>query len=233
MLFTERKALEEMFSYMEQDKRTIKAQARQDIENIEARQMQLLDRLQRLDDIEREAVDVEGVLTQLAATTTELTQLIPHVPVGDVLERAAQLIAENPVNHDRIHINEEPVKSVMREKIVEAARIQQVNAPVKKPAAPKKQLGKTESKGISNAEGVHIITEILKGVEGKVKATVLKKRFEAKTGVVYANFHNKLYEWIKHGKGKLVKEGQYYYLKENEKHEQQPTGNETQEKAAI
>lgn len=233
MLFTERKALEEMFNYMEQDKRTIKAQARQDIENIESRQMQLLDRLQRLDDIEREAVDVEGVLTQLAATTTELTQLIPHVPVGDVLERAAQLIAENPVNHDRI--NMEPKKSIMREKIVEAARVQQVNAPVKKPAAtPKPKTGKTESKGITKQQGANILIELLESVEGKVKATVLKKRFEAKTGVMYANFHAKLLEWIEGSKGKVVKQGPYYYLKENENHEQRNEQRaETEERASV
>lgn len=237
MLFTERKALEEMFSYLEEDKRTIKAQARQDIENIESRQMQLLDRLQRLDEIEREAVDVEGVLTQLAATTQELTQLIPNVPFGDVLERAAQLIAEKPENAERI--NPEPAKSIMREKIVEAARVQQVNSmPIKKAASATPRGNKNKQvQGLSKDKGTRALITLLEGEGRALKGATLKKLFEKETNIIYANFHSKLKEWTAYSGGRIIKDGPYYHLKEHELHEQQrndePARAEAEEKTTV
>lgn len=215
MLFTERKGLEEMFSYLEQDKRAIKAQARQDIENIENRQMQILDRLQRLDDIEREAVDVEGVLHQLANTTQELGKLIPTVPFADVLERAAQLVADR--NGERINLVD-PNKTIMREKIVEAARVQKVTAPPKKkfPAV------KPGPKGLKNDQGIKIIMGILEKAGRPLSTNEIKSEFEEITELVYTNFYYKLKTWTEKSKGRIVKDPikKLYYLKETKEHEQ-------------
>lgn len=216
MLFTERKALTEMFTYLEEDKRTIKAQARQDIENIENRQMALLDRLQRLDDIERECIDAEGVLTELAATTKELAALIPNVPFVDVLERAAEKIVADPQTRERIIT--EPLKDPVREKISEAARMQRVNAPLELfPATKERKKEKTPyRKGITPEKGFMYLVEFLK-LQGKpLKGAELQKLFEERTGVIYANFHSKIKEWITHEPGKIIKKGFYYHLKELE-----------------
>lgn len=227
MLFTERKALEEMFSYLEQDKRTIKAQARQDIENIESRQMQILDRLQRLDDVEREAVDVEGVLHQLADTAKELTQLIPQVPFGDVLERAAQLVAEK--NGGQVGTGD-PYKTVIREKIVEAARTQQVNSP---PVGRKSQR-KKKTRGIKDAKAVEAIIAILQAAGRPLSTPKIKELFETMTGIEYTNFYYKLKAWTEKSNGKIIKDDirKVYYLKETERHDQRTT-EEREEKTLV
>ena len=92
-MFTERKALAEMFADLQEEKRQLKANYRTDLAAIEHRMEQVLNRVQRLDDLEREAVDVEGTLHQLAATTKELSLLIPQVSAGQVIEAAAAKIA--------------------------------------------------------------------------------------------------------------------------------------------
>lgn len=225
MLFTERKALEEMFSYLEQDKRTIKAQARQDIENIENRQMQILDRLQRLDDVEREAVDVEGVLHQLATTAQELGQLIPQVPFTDVLERAAQLVAEQ--KGDQIGTGD-PAKTVIREKIVEAARTQKVNAP------KQKRTRRPQVRGLNDQKGIEALVAILQAAGKPLDTGRIKELFETMTGIEYTNFYAKLKEWTKKSKGKIIKDDirKVYYLKENQNHDQRTT-EERKEKTLV
>lgn len=232
MLFTERKALEEMFSYLEEDKRTIKAQARLDIENIENRQMQILDRLQRLDSVERETIDVEGVLHQLAATTTELSKLIPEVPFTDALERAAEIIAEKDRERGFNQVKQpDPGKEVLREKLTEAARVQQVTAPPgKKPAKRKSGYGH----GITKEKGSRIVEEIIKTYERPLRATEVQKQFEDRTGVIYANFHAKIKEWAAYSKGRIVKEGKFYKLKEPNDHDQRTNERtETKEEATV
>lgn len=219
MLFTERKALEEMFRYLEDDKRTIKAQARQDIENIENRQMVLLDRLERLDKVDREAVDVEGVLQSLATTSKELAALIPSVPFTDVLERAAEKIAEAPENQDRI--SNQPPRNIMREKIVEAAQIQKLQEPIRKPNRQRSLPGKHAPKGIGKAEGFILLVSFLTRNGKPMRARELQNAFETQTGVIYANFHSKIKEWVAHDPGKIIKEGKYYRLKEHEENGEQ------------
>ena len=232
MLFTERKGLEEMFSYLEQDKRAIKAQARQDIENIENRQMQILDRLQRLDDIEREAVDVEGVLHQLASTTQELGKLIPTVPFADVLERAAQLVAER--NGEQINIVD-PHKSIMREKIVEAARVQQVSTPPQK-KAPAVKPG---PKGLKDEKGIKIVLGILKEAGRPLNTNEIKAKFTEITELEYTNFYYKLKTWTEKSKGKIIKDPikKLYYLKETKEHEERtnerPETEESKERTLV
>lgn len=227
MLFTERKALEEMFSYLEQDKRTIKAQARQDIENIENRQMQILDRLQRLDEVDREAVDVEGVLHQLADTAKELTQLIPQVPFTDVLERAAQMVAEK--NGEQISTGD-PQKTIIREKIVEAARVQQVNSPPTRQRPQRKK----NVKGITDTKGVEAIVAILQAAGKPLDTPKIKELFETMTGIEYTNFYYKLKVWTSKSGGKIIKDDikKVYYLKETERHDQR-TNEERKEKTLV
>ena len=216
-MFTERKALEEMFSYLEQDKRTIKAQARQDIENIENRQMQILDRLQRLDQVDREAVDVEGVMQSLAQTAKELTELIPHVPFTSVLERAAEMVAEK--NGEQISIGD-PAKTVVREKIVEAAKMQKLQTPPDRLDVKPKKERREQVKGLSDKKGIETIIKILGNLSEPVAANELNKLFVASTGIEYTNFYYKLKVWTGKSKGRIIKDEQTkkYYLKEHEKH---------------
>lgn len=222
MLFTERKALEEMFSYLEEDKRTIKSQARQDIENIENRQMQILDRLQRLDSVDREAVDVEGVMTQFAETVKELGSLIPEVPFTVALERAGQILAEKDGGRGVIQPGppeESKPDELIREKIIAAAREQKANAPVKPRPQKKPRIKYT----IDNNKGVEIITSILRDSGKALDTKELKALFEAKTGVEYANFYYKLKTWTATSRGAIVKDPvrKVYKLKENEQNDRE------------
>lgn len=93
MPITERKAIAIMFEDLQEEKRQLKQNYRNDITAIEARQDRLLEKLSRLDDIEREAIDAEGTLTQLCQITQDLAALIPQVPAGDVINAAAEKMA--------------------------------------------------------------------------------------------------------------------------------------------
>lgn len=95
MLLTERKALMTIFEQLQQDKRELRSVYRADMEKIEQRENDILNRLERLDTVERESVDVEGVLTSLCETADNLSKLIPEVPIADIVEHAAAILAKD------------------------------------------------------------------------------------------------------------------------------------------
>ena len=198
MLFTERRAIEEMFNNLEAEKKEVKRQARLEIDSIEERQERLLSRLERLDNQEREAVDTESVLLKLVQTAEQLGELIPQVPAGDVIERAAAKIAANPEAAATIHIEKEEESIVSK-----AAREQKLNS---KPAPPAQ---------IDRDQAIRIITNILKEQNGeKMKLSQLEKEFLNRTGKKYYNFSNRFSDWKKDIKN-LKRIGHSYLIETN------------------
>lgn len=204
-LFTERKAIESMFNYLEDDKRSIKAQARADIENIEKRQTELLDRLQRLDNIEREAIDTEAVIKNLCNTTNTLGALLPDVSASDIINKAAKEIAANKEAAATLT----PPADQQTKQLAAAARKQKVNEPAaKQPAATVK-------------DNIALIRAILKE-RGPLSVNKLEKEFSKRSGRTYNNFSANFYSWRQQDPA-IVKEYGKYIIKENRGQEKNET----------
>lgn len=92
-MITERKAIEEMLEDLRSEKRTLKANYRDDISQIEARQERLLERLERLDKIDRADIDAESTINHLTTITDKLSGLIPDIPAHLLLEKTAEKMA--------------------------------------------------------------------------------------------------------------------------------------------
>lgn len=93
IMITERKAIEEMLEDLRSEKRTLKANYRDDISQIEARQERLLERLERLDKIDRADIDAESTINVLSSITNKLSDLIPDIPAQLLLEKTAEKMA--------------------------------------------------------------------------------------------------------------------------------------------
>lgn len=224
LLFTERKALEVMFSNLEEDKRQIKKQAREDISSIETRQMNILDRLQRLDNMEREAVDTEGLLHEFSHITRELGALIPQVAASEVIERAAEKIVADPIKRDQIIT--EPKTDILQDKIKEAARLQLVNS--KPVPAPSVESKRTKAQTMSNKQGAEWLEIVLREAGKPLRANNIAKLLKSAKGKEYANIHGAILRWIEESGGKIIKKGSTYLLasEEPENYGEQKTGNE-------
>lgn len=92
-MITERKAIQEIFDDLQRERKELKANYREDLANLEKRQDDLLTRLERLDGIEREAIDPEGLLNKMAETMDKMAEYIPSIPAGDVLDATAEKLA--------------------------------------------------------------------------------------------------------------------------------------------
>jgi hypothetical protein len=106
MPITERKALAMMFDDLQTEKRQLKKEYREDMATIEKRIDHVLERLGRLDDLEREAIDAEGCLRDLAETAKKLGELIPQVSAADVINKAAAEMAA-AATESGVQINED------------------------------------------------------------------------------------------------------------------------------
>lgn len=97
-MITERKAIEEMLEDLRSEKRTLKANYRDDISQIEARQERLLERLERLDKIDRADIDAESTINELTKVADKLSDLIPHIPANILLEKTAEKMAASKID---------------------------------------------------------------------------------------------------------------------------------------
>lgn len=104
-MMTTRIMLSRMFEDLQEEKRQMKANYRQDITDLESRQERLLDRMERLDKEDKDLVDVEGVMSSLADTAKQLSELIPDIPVDVLLNKTAEKMAELEPN---IIVEKEP-----------------------------------------------------------------------------------------------------------------------------
>jgi hypothetical protein len=222
-LFTERRALETMFNNLEEEKRQKRAEYRTDIEIIEKRQFEMLDRLKRLDDLERESVDGEAILQQLAATTQQLKDLLPDVHVKDVIERIAER-AEKAHPEAAAAIDMSEAQDLTNERIQAAAKDQILNSkPTPKPAAkqqPKKQPYMTKE------EGAQILQEILIDANEPMTATQVGKEIKKRTGRVFNNIHGAILRWIEQSELDIVKKGSKYYIEELKNYETKEIANQ-------
>lgn len=104
-MMTTRIMLSRMFEDLQEEKRQMKANYRQDITDLESRQERLLDRMERLDKEDKDLVDVEGIMVSLSDTANKLSDLIPDIPVDLLLNKTAEKMAELEPN---IIVEEEP-----------------------------------------------------------------------------------------------------------------------------
>lgn len=104
-MMTTRIMLTRMFEDLLEEERQMKANYRQDKEDLTMRKERLLDRMERLDKEDKDLVDVEGVMVSLAETANKLSELIPDIPVDLLLNKTAEKMAELEPN---IIVAEEP-----------------------------------------------------------------------------------------------------------------------------
>ena len=93
-MITTRKMLERLFEDLQEEKRQMKANYRQDISDLESRQERLLDRMERLDHEDKDLVDVEGIMVNLSETANKLSELLPNVPMDLLLDKTAEKMAK-------------------------------------------------------------------------------------------------------------------------------------------
>jgi len=102
--------LTRLFEDLQEEKRQLKANYRQDKSDLEERQERILDRLERLDKEDKDLIDVEGVMVSLSDTANKLSGLIPDIPVDVLLEKTAEKMAELEPNI--LIPEEEPMKVI-------------------------------------------------------------------------------------------------------------------------
>lgn len=206
-MFTERKALAMIFEDLAEEKRQLKANYRSDMADIDKRIQQVLDRVQRLDDIEREAVDVEGTLHQLAATTKELAALIPQVDVGDVIEAAAAKMVDvaSMENAAQIHASEPQPQDTQ-------LPLEKMHG-IKRPTNPR--------------EVMEIIEGVIKSKPYPLNVRDIERELKERYGWEWGAFSTSFSGWRSKIPNSIEKKGLYYSIKNTEEGNQDEQSTES------
>lgn len=200
MLLTERKAISIMFDDLQDEKRQLKQDYREALADIESRQERLLERLARLDNLEREAIDAEGLLQKMADTAQKMAELLPDIPAEHLINKTAEKMAEKAQ------------ESGLR---VEATQ----QAPTEKEAAEKKIESFKQASLIKRTQNVkevmEKIEEILKESGQPIKSRQIEKELFDRYGWQWNQFPSAFSGWRSKVPNKISKSGGYYFYDEN------------------
>lgn len=197
-MITERKAIQEMFEDLQRERKELKANYREDLVRLEQRQDSLLTRLERLDGIEREAIDPEGLLQQMAATMDKMATYIPDIPAGALLDAAAEKMAAAAQQDDAPIIYSEKAAPFIKEK-------------------PKTLLDYSK-KHISHNEMTYKIEDVIQEIEnfleknGISTSKELEQHLKDSFGWEWKAFSNNLNNWRKKYSQRIIREGYRYTL---------------------
>lgn len=222
MLMTERKALTIMFEETMDEKRALKRNYREDLQALESRQQLILDRLQRLDDFEREAVDVEGVLTKLNDSAKEIAALLPDVPAVDVVERAAQKMAEMAIENDSVITGSVSQEERKKKEMDDLIRKETMSAPGHRP----------QSKHVP--EILDEIEKIMLDYDRPMQVREIERELKERLGWEWKKFTGTFSLWRSKYPNRLIKRGRTYFINNGTKEgNQYGQGNQEPEEATI
>ena len=199
MLLTERKAITEIFANLQEEKRQLKQNYRNDLAQIESRENDLLNRLERLDAWEREAVDVEGVLQSMQETASKLAELIPAVPAADMIERAAQIVAKEAKKNGA---------QITSSNLVEA-RLPEVTEAIEK---EKEYFNYTKESKLSPMEYLQVIADVIRENGGMITARQIQNELKRRYGWEWSNFTGRINYWRNQHAGIIERRGLSYYV---------------------
>ena len=212
MLMTERKAITLILEQLMDEERDLKNYYRAEKSRIENQKNDLLNRLERLDNLEREAVDSEGILQSMAQTADKLAELLPPVPAADMIERAAQIVAKEAI---------ESGAEIKGSAQIEAEKEAEKTKMVIEEAKAIKPLQQKEKKDIELPGGQYLkekIVEVLKESRTKtMSAKEIKKALHKKYGYKTDKFNASFAYVKKNWPDLLDKRGMFYTLRMTEK----------------
>lgn len=207
-MITERKAIQEIFDDLQRERKELKANYRADLARIEERQELLLERLARLDNIEREAVDSESLLQEMQRIAGKMAECIPDIPADILLEKTAEKMAaaskEQDVNPPFI------IKSDEKE--------QKNNQKIKK-----EQENLSEAEKITKmphgtiAEVIEAIEDILREAGKPMRSREISEALWIRKGWEWGNFNAAFSGWRtkpQYNTDNIIKLGRLYGLKE-------------------
>lgn len=201
MLLTERKAVTLLLEELITEERDLKNYYRSEKARIENQKADLLNRLERMDNLEREAIDTEGVLQSMAETADKLAQLIPTVPVDKMIERAAQLVATESMDSGAAitYVQEE---TAQQEKAAAAVKKEMEYMPAKK--------------NMLSMDYLEIIADIIrKSPNQQANAKQLQKEMRKRYGWEFKNFTSRINYWRKNHPGIIERKGMNYFVAED------------------
>lgn len=215
MPITERKALAMMFDDLQVEKRQLKKEYREDMAGIEKRIDYVLERLGRLDDLEREAIDAEGCLRDLAETAKKLGELIPSVPAADVINKAAADMAA-AAKETGVEIKEDQNSQPANFSTVE----QQKHFINERDSQAKLKSFKTETgvKPQSIKDTLEKIEQILKYDGGLMNSREIEAQLKKMYGWEWNNFPVNFSGWRKEHSTHIKKIGQKYQYDSTPQH---------------
>jgi hypothetical protein len=194
-MYTERNAIEDLIR-----------ENRNHMKDLREQNMELMKRLRDLDerDMKTNSFDIYNELTDsLTEVVSKLSELIPHVPVQQLIEHIQQNVDTS---------------------IVEPAEKKPEPTPVQK-AAQNQIIHMNPPKTISKERTASIIKSILEEAKGEVKTKQLEEEFYNRTGKKYANFNEQLKQSMKiypsiekagHGRYKYVETVETQVEEQNE-----------------
>lgn len=197
-MITERKALQEIFDDLQREKKELKANYREDINRIEERQERLLNRLERLDGIEREAIDPEGLLNDLTGVIKTLGECIPNIPPQQLIDATAEKMAavaiESGAQVYKSELKADKNNQDIKEFLLEEAKNKNIPRP-------------------NRVEDV--ITEIEKILSERphINAKAIEKELKKRFGWEWTKFPAIFYKYRHNYPNNIVKKGQSYSLR--------------------
>lgn len=197
-MITERKAIQEMFDDLQRERKELKANYREDMARIEERQDRLLTRLERLDGIEREAVDPEGIIGQLTDVLEKIGDCIPDIPAGDLLNATAEKMAAAAVETGTQVYKSETKADKINQERTEFLKEEAENKNIPRPYRVEGVIAEIEK---ILSETPYISTRTI--------ANKLKERF----GWEWTNFPAIFYKYRNEYPNNIGKEKQSYFLR--------------------
>nr|DAL14522.1 MAG TPA_asm: hypothetical protein [Caudoviricetes sp.] len=94
MYTTERTALADLLQELKQERQDLRREYRERSAELDRKQQEIIQRLSQLDERDNERIDPQAIIESLNRTAQDLGALIPSVPIGDVIERTAAMLAD-------------------------------------------------------------------------------------------------------------------------------------------
>lgn len=190
-VFTERHAIRQRMQEIKEERRELNTEY-----------YQLLDRLHTLDTEEKEAVDVDSVVSSLTEAVRVLKSLQPNIPADVLIQHVADLVKTENV----VILDDTDHKEVAPQHVIQH---QQHLDATKHLSEQSYSVGKIKSADIDQ-----MVIDYLKEVGIPVKLGSIKSAIETKTGLTFRDgtFHNRMSNlMIKTSKVSKPSRGYYQY----------------------
>ena len=200
MLMTERKAITVLLEQLIDEERDLKNYYRAEKSRIDNNKNDLLNRLERIDNLEREAIDTEGVLLSLVDTAKKLSELLPSVPADQMIQKAAEIMAQDAKENGAEITVSEP---------------QEDNA-----AEKEQQESGKPYRAYNIKETMLEIQDIIKEKpDQRANVKYIENELKRRHGWEFTNFPQSFYRWRNQEPGIIKKIGRFYFLPDHLRNE--------------